>query len=137
VYRLLIHRDAIADLRSINETGDARSYGVVLAFLQQAKTDQQILESLSSDFFGVSGVENYDVKKWVVQHQHGRSLWRIKLCDVKGLGVPYRILYAYDAAKSTYYVLAILERDSNYDVSIPRVQRLLVVYDGLSVPNDR
>jgi hypothetical protein len=137
VYKLLIHSDAVADLQAIQRAGDTRSYGVVLAFLQQAKADQQILESLSSDFFGVGGVENYDVKKWISQQQQGRQLWRVRLCDIKGLGVPYRILHAFDAVRSTYYVLAILDRGFNYDDSTPRVKRLLAVYDRLGIPGRR
>jgi len=39
VYKLLIHRDALADLQAIQVAGDLKSWGVLLAFLEQAKSD--------------------------------------------------------------------------------------------------
>lgn len=135
--KLLIHADAGADLQAIKAAGDLRSFGVVLAFLQQAKADQKILESLSTDFHGVDGVGNFDIRKWVSQQKQGRNLWRVKLCDIKGMGVPHRILYAFNPASLTYFVLAIMERGIDYDESHTRIRRLMAVYDSLRIARDQ
>jgi hypothetical protein len=137
VFRLSIHEDAVADLQAIWAAGDARSFGVIRMFLQLAKSDQQILESLASDFFGFDGVSNFNVRKWIAQQNRGRNLWRVRLCDIKGLDVPHRILHAFNPANRTYYVLAIMDRGINYDESSTRIRRLLAVYDSLGISGVR
>jgi hypothetical protein len=135
--KLLIHEDAAADLRAIRAAGDVRSFATIYMFLHLAKADQETLESLSSDFFGVDGIGRFDVKKWVAQQHRGRNLWRVRLCDIKGLDVPHRILYAFNALNSTYHVLAVMDRGIDYDESSIRIQRLLAVYDKLGISRER
>jgi hypothetical protein len=136
VRSLFIHTDANTDLQAIRASGDLRGFGVLLAFLQQAKTDDQILESLSEDFFGVDTGGAYDVKKLVGQHSRGRHLWRVRLYDLKGLDVPYRVIYAVNPSTQIRYVLAIMPRDVNYDEDHPRIRKLLAVYDRLGIGGD-
>ncbi len=131
MHQLLIQQDAREDLQAIKAAGDMRSYGILLAFLHQARSDQQILDSLSDDFFGVESSGNYDVKKWVAQQRQRRDLWRVRLRDAKGLTVPYRILYTTDQANCRYFVLAIMPRNVNYDEHHPRIRRVLDICDHL------
>lgn len=133
MYRLSIHTDAVADLQAIKTAGDIRSLGVILVFLQRAKADQGVLEVLSSDFFGVDDIGDFDVRKWVAQQRQRRNLWRVRLCDIKGVDVPYRILYAFNPANGTYYVLGIMARGIDYDESSARIRRLLDAYDRLGI----
>ena len=51
---------------------------------------------------------------------------------MKGLPLPFRILYCCDAASRRYFVLAIMRRDIDYDESHDRIRRLLAVYDSLA-----
>jgi hypothetical protein len=46
---LAIHHDAAADLQSIKARGEHADYGVILAFLQQAKSDPSLLQTLAED----------------------------------------------------------------------------------------
>ncbi|NJN36318.1 MAG: hypothetical protein HC794_03735 [Nitrospiraceae bacterium] len=50
---------------------------------------------------------------------------------MKGLAAGYRVLYAFDRNRQTFYVLGIPPRDIAYDLTHPRIQRLLAVYDSL------
>jgi hypothetical protein len=75
----------------------------------------------------------YEIRKWVEQQRKGRDLWRVKLLDIKGLAVPFRILYARSTARNCYFVLAIMARSIDYDESHERIRRALAVYDGLGL----
>ncbi len=130
---LAIHRDAADDLQSIKAVGALADYGVILAFLQQAKSDPGVLETLSEHWFGEDGSANYTVQKVVSFHQQGRRLWRVKVLSLNGMAAGYRVLYAFDRRVQTYYVLAIPPRDIAYDETHPRIRRLIDVYDELGL----
>lgn len=130
---LAIHRYAADDLQSIKAHGALADYGVIVAFLQQAKADPAVLESLSEHWFGEDGSANYTVQKVVSFHKQGRRLWRVKVLSLKGLAAGYRVLYAFDRRLQTCYVLAIAPREIAYDESHPRIRRLFDVYDELGL----
>jgi hypothetical protein len=131
---LAIHRDAADDLQRIKADGALADHGVILAFLQQAKADPAVLETLSENWFGEDGFANYTVQKVVSFHQQGRRLWRVKVLSLKGLAAGYRVLYVFDPRVQTYYVLAIPSRDIAYDENHERIRRLIDVYDRLGLP---
>ncbi len=131
---LAIHRDAADDLQGIKANGELADYGAILAFLQQAKTDPRLLETMAEHWFGEDGSANYSVQKVTSFHQRGKQLWRVKVLTLKGLAVRYRVLYAFDPRVHNYYVLGIPPREIAYDPNHPRIQRLVAVYDALDLP---
>lgn len=131
--RFAIHRDAVNDLQSIKAAGHVADHGVILAFLQQAKVDPSLLESLSEDWFGEDGCQPYSVRKVVSLHQQGRRIWRVKVLTLKGLSTEFRILYTFDARAQVFFVLGIPHRDIVYDQTHHRIRRLIDVYDGLDL----
>lgn len=133
VPRLAIHRDAADDLQSIKDRGEHADHGAILAFLQQAKSDPVLLETLSEDWFGEDGSADYTVRKIVSLHQRGKRLWRVKVLTLKGMAAGYRVLYASDRGLQVFYVLGVPSRDIAYDQSHPRIQRLIAVYDSLGI----
>lgn len=130
---LAIHRDAADDLQSIKARKEYADHGVILAFLQQAKSDPALLETLSEDWFGEDGTSTYTVQKIVSMHRRGKRLWRVKVLTLKGLAVGYRVLYAFDPGLKIFYVLGVPPRDIAYDYSHPRIQRLITAYDNLGL----
>lgn len=132
MFKLIIHTEAATDLEQIKEGGDLASHGVLLAFLQQAKTDLKILDHLQDDFYGEDNTASFSIRKWIEQSAKGRRLWRIKVFSIKGLVVPYRIIYAVYPHKQIYAVLAILSRSVNYEESHPRVQQLIATYNRVA-----
>jgi mRNA-degrading endonuclease RelE of RelBE toxin-antitoxin system len=130
---LAVHPDAADDLQSIHARGERIDYGALLAFLQQAKSDQALLQTLAEDWFGEDGTAGYTVQKVISMHRKGRRIWRVKVLTLKGLAVGYRLLYAFDPRRDTFYVLGIPSRDIAYDQSHPRIQRVIAVYDSLDI----
>lgn len=131
--RLAIHRDAADDLQSIKARGEGADHGAILAFLQQAKSDPDLLETLAENWFGEDGSAHYTVRKVVSMHQRGKRLWRVKVLTLKGMATGYRVLYAFDSSLHVFYVLGVLPRDIAYDQSHARIQRLVAVYDSLGL----
>ncbi len=130
---LAIHRDAANDLQSILACGDCADHGAILAFLQQAKVDPALLETMAEDWFGEDGSADYTVRKVVSMHQRGRRLWRVKVLTLKGMSARYRVLYAFDRRQQMFYILGIPPRDIAYDQTHPRIQRLIALYDSLGI----
>jgi hypothetical protein len=132
VYSLVVARAALEDLASIRRA-DARAADMILALIQEAKVNQEVLESFSVRDFGAYASQRYSVRPWVAQQNAGRNLWRIKIWELEKFGLRYRIIYAFDARVGRYYVLGIFERDFNYDESDPRTKRILASYDSIGI----
>lgn len=112
-YGLQIHRDAQADLRALLGS-DESAAGQIVAFLEELRGDQTLLDSLS-----IRGYEDERITvKWVDKLQHKRwNVWRLTVCDLRPpeKKLPYRILYAFDGPSRVYHILAVKHRSFDYD----------------------
>ena len=129
-----IHKDASDDLDAIWES-DPEAAGEIHALLQEAKTNQAILDSLTVHHFGEGYVERYRVTKWVEQQDKGRNLWALKIWDLEDHWPRYRIVYAFHPQTHAHSVLGIFTRDFNYDEGDERTKRVLRVYERLDIPS--
>lgn len=130
---LAIHRDAAEDLQAINAAGDRADHAAILAFLQQAKCEPGLLETMTEDWFGADEVGTYSVCKVVSLHKAGKKLWRVKVLTLKGLVTQYRVLYTFSNDRQNFYVLGVVHRDFAYERTHPRIRRLLAAYDRLGI----
>ncbi|WP_296760418.1 hypothetical protein [Thiolapillus sp.] len=55
----------------------------------------------------------------------------MKMWDLKGNGLRYRIIYAFEPRTHHYHVLAIAPREFDYDAKHPIGQRILRAYEEL------
>ena len=131
--RLILHPDAVEDLLAIKASGAVADFGVILAFLQQAKQDAALLETLAEHWFGEDGTANHTVSRVAFLHQRGKRVWRLKVLTLKGLAVGYRLLYAFDKPSKTFFILGVPPRDIAYEEHHPRIQRLIAAYDRLGL----
>jgi mRNA-degrading endonuclease RelE of RelBE toxin-antitoxin system len=133
VYSLVVHEDAEFDLDELWAIDEDTTTDII-ALLEQAKCDQELLDSLTIKDFGSDRSEDIHVDKWVAQQQQGRNLWRLKIWDLEDRGIRYRIVYALDPRISRYHVLGVLKRDFDYDENDQRTKRILAAYDDLAIP---
>jgi hypothetical protein len=136
VATIVIHRGAVADLDALWDV-DPEAAATITALLQEAKANQEILDSFTSQDFGAHGAKPYSVLRWSAQQRQGRNLWRLKIWDLERVRSAYRVVYGFDPQKQRYYVLGVFHRDFNYDESDPRTQRVLQAYDRLEIPDHR
>jgi hypothetical protein len=125
--KLLLHTDARDQLAAI-KASDPDAHATILAVLLEIKGDPELLDSLTDHGFATAA---FDVKKWVRLWDQGKDIWRLKVFDFQKIPLPYRVVYAYSPSALTYYVLAILSRDFNYEIQHPATQRILEIYAAL------
>lgn len=133
VYSVVVHDDAEDDLSAIFELDE--DVGATLAtFLELLEEgNQDLLDRLTQRGFTNHNSPEFNVDEWQKAKSLKLNLWRIRLLSVD-VASNYRIIYAFHAAEFRYYVLAILERSFNYEISDPRVKRIIEVYDALDIP---
>jgi hypothetical protein len=130
VPRLLLHQDAKSDLAAIKLV--APSLAVRLAtLLQELSADEVLLEMLTAHDFGSDRHAAFQVSRWQEHWRRGRDLWRLKFWELEDQGIPYRVIYALKRGTGNHFVLAIVNRDFNYDPNHPITQRVLRAYDDL------
>ena len=132
IAHLSLHPDAVADLRGLMAS-DPGAAGKITAFLQQAKHDPKIIESLLDHGFGADRSESYDVSKWFEYWNAGYNLWRLKLWTFPKGSLKYRVVYAYQPSTQQYHVLAIVHRDFDYQKDHESTKRLLAAYRSLGI----
>jgi hypothetical protein len=130
VYKLFVHDDAKADLEQL-WTDAAQAAARITVLLQELEGNQDLLDRLTQHDFGAYQTAQVHVSKWFEHWNKGKDLWRLKVWDLEGKGLQYRIVYAFIPGKKHYHALAIAPRDFNYDARHPLTQRILRAYDGL------
>ena len=129
---LSLHSDAASDLRALM-VRDQAAAGQILAFLEQAKRDPKIIGSLTDHSFGENRSELYSVSKWHEYWKTGLNLWRVKLWAFPKGSIRYRIVYAYQPSTQHHHVLAIVNRDFDYDPNHAVTQRILLAYHSIGI----
>lgn len=132
VYSLVIHDDAQTDLDQIFAANQAVA-GDITVFLEEINGNQDLLDRLVSRRFCNYEDPQFDVDEWQKTKVTKFNLWRVRLLWLSGAS-DYRIIYAFHTIEYRYYVLAILKRDFDYDISNPRVKRIFKIYDALNIP---
>lgn len=124
---LFIHDDAKADLLALRKS-EPRTAGRILALLEQLEGDPDLLDRLTQHDYGSA---DFHVSRWQSQWREGRNLWRLKVWDLEGNGLRYRIIYAFEPRTHHYQLLAIAPREFDYDAKHPIGQRILHAYEEL------
>ncbi|MEF8720202.1 MAG: hypothetical protein V5B35_11130 [Candidatus Accumulibacter necessarius] len=129
---LSLHPDAAQDLRDLM-VADPGPAGKIAAFLEQAKRDPKIIDSLLDHEFGKDRSESYNVSKWLEFWKTGFNLWRLKFWTCPKGSLKYRVVYAYQPSSRHYHILAIVHRDFNYEDDHEATQRVLAAYRSLGI----
>lgn len=127
---LIIHPDAEGDLERIWRL-DRWSASRLIARLQEFEGDENLLDSLSQNFFHREHPGQVEVQYWIEVRNSGRNVFRLKVWDTNNALLPYRVIYAYKPENCEYHVLAIAPRDWNYDIEHKLSKRIFQAYDEL------
>ena len=132
-YSIALHDHAVTDLDDIYDV-DEDAAADIEAFLEEAKCNQITLDNLSRNGYIHYGELPFDVKEWARAKRIKLNLWRVRLLYLEGEAAKYRIIYAFHPVEFRYYVLGIVNRDFNYDLSHPTTKRILAAYEDLDIP---
>lgn len=128
--RLLFIEDAKRDLAAIR-LGAPKLALRLAVLLQELSRDDALLDMLTAHDFGSDKRAALHVSRWQEHWRDGKDLWRLKFWELEDQGIPYRVIYAMKRGTGDHYVLAIVNRDFNYDRNHLITQRILRAYDDL------
>lgn len=131
---VLISKAAKSDLDELWEN-DEDSAAEIETALDEIANDPRLADRLAERKFRNIDVPSFDVDVFQALWKTGLNIFRLKFWDWTGGLVPYRVLYAYHAQANTCYVLAVVPRDFNYDISHPIVTRVRADYELLGIPS--
>lgn len=133
LYSIAFHDDFEHDLEALwNEDEDAAA--LIVAFFDEAKHNQTLLDNLTRNKFVSYGDWPFSVEVWAAQQSRKLNLWRLKLLDFEGSATKLRIIYAFHPQEYRYYIFGIAPRSFEYDPSHPFSQRVESAYRDLDIP---
>jgi len=130
LFSIFVHDDAVGDLESLWKT-QPEVAARITAVLEAIDGDQDLLDRLTQHGYGPRKYSDFHVSKWFEQWNKDRDLWRLKIWDLEGKGLMYRIIYAFIPRTKNYHVLAIAPRNFNYDKNHPISRRIISSYEKL------
>lgn len=135
MYELIVGDDAATDIEALLDTAPAVALRIV-ALLEDLADDQDLLDRLSQDGYGGSPKKPIrgaviNIGKWISAQQKGLNLWRMRDFELSKQGHEYRVIYAFNPTKNQYFVLAVVEREFNYDEQHPVTKRVYAAYKAL------
>jgi hypothetical protein len=128
VYELIPHNDLVIDLKRLMAI-DPRIVYRTRALIEQLRTDQDLLDRLSQQGYGGRPAKPernafFNVKMWRGAQDLGLNLWRLRDFSLAEKGLEYRLIYAYLPQKQQYFILALVEKDFDYDIDHPISKRV-------------
>ncbi len=127
---LIVHDDAAADIKSLFDS-EPDTAGCVVSLLQELKGDPDLMDRLTQIDYGAYETAKFHVDAWWAEQKKGRNLWRLKIWDLENQRLPYRIIYAFEPMLKKHHVLAVVNRDFDYDKDHPVTQRIRNAYDEI------
>lgn len=140
MYELIIHDDAVQDLREIIKL--SKSAGLrIFALIEELKDDQDLLDRLTQHKFGgkpsrpAPSDADFNISMWVAMQQKGHNLWRVRFFDPIVDG--YRIVYGYYPGSDVYVILGVFKKSKanktgcEYDSNNSFARRISYAYQEL------
>lgn len=134
-FELIPHDDVTLDLERLN-TDKPDVVDRVVALIEQLLADPELVDDLLRDGYGGSPSKPqrgaiFNVRAWGQAQKRELNLWRARDFELSREGHEFRIVYAVFAEEKLIYLLAVVEREWNYDFSHPISRRILNSYRNI------
>jgi hypothetical protein len=135
VFELIPHEDIEQDFERLDlidpAIGDQAG-----ALIQQLIDDPELVDDLLRDGYGGTPRKPapraiFNVRTWGNAQRAGMNLWALRDFELSMKGFEYRIVYAVFPRCEQIYILAIVERAWDYDLSHPISRRIVATYERL------
>jgi mRNA-degrading endonuclease RelE of RelBE toxin-antitoxin system len=133
-YSIAVHDDAALDIDKIYLV-DEDAAADIEVFLEEAQLNQKILDSLTINKYVTHEAlpYPYDVKELIELKKKKLNIWRVRLLQLNSAARDYRIIYAFNPPEMRYYVLGVVHRQFNYDITHEITKRIVAAYDNLPI----
>lgn len=131
---LITISEAYVELDALYEVDeDAAAQFEIL--LETLADDTSMLDRLFRPANNFEYTPPFEIKHFGELQKVGKNIYIIKVHHAtEGHLLPYRLLVGYHSQIETYYVLTLIERETNYDIRDPAIIAALERYDGCGIP---
>lgn len=135
MFELIPHDDLTIDLERLDAI-DPKIVDMASATIQQLLDDPALADDLLRDGYGGSPRNPargaiFNVRAWGVAQAAGLNLWALRDFELSISGYEFRMVYAVFPKSEKIYILAIIERAWDYDLSHPTSKRIVATYQDL------
>lgn len=102
--------------------------------LEQLEETPNLLDSLCIEKRYIDRRPSFQVKRFQELWRKKYTIYLLKIWPDDGPALGYRVLYAHHPQKNVYYILAIMDRDINYEFDHPLIQRVCDSYEKFGMP---
>lgn len=136
MYELTTHNDLISDVNRLMAINPKVVYRLRELILQ-LQADDDLLDRLLQNGYGgtlrrPARHAVFNVKVWVGAQNCDLNLWRLRDFSLAKAGFEYRIIYAVFPKAEQIIVLALVEKEFDYDLAHPISRRIISSYRGLT-----
>jgi len=117
-------------LYELDEDGAA----LIDVLFEALSDDAQMLARLCQPDDHYTYTPPFEIKRFAAMQRLGKNIYTLKVRDVQGGLLPYRVLMGYHAQIDTYFVLAVLPREIAYDKTDPNFRRVMERYEQAGIP---
>lgn len=135
MFELIPHDDIVQDLERLDSVS-SEIVDLASATIQQLMEDPCLVDDLLRNGYGGTPKNPargavFNVRTWGDAQRQGLNLWAIRDFELSRKGLEFRIVYAVFPENELIYLLAIVEREWNYDLSHEVSRRILSTYRHL------
>lgn len=135
MFELIPHDDIDQDLERLDAI-NSEIVDQVATLIQQLMDDPQLVDDLLRNGYGGEPWKPtrgavFNVRTWGDAQKAGFNLWAIRDFELWRKGFEFRIVYAVFPRCEKIYILAIIERAWDYDLSHPTSRRIIATYQAL------
>ena len=135
MYELIVHDDVDQDFERLMGV-DPQIVYQVSSTIEQLMADPELLDDLLRDGYGGSPWKPapgaiFNVRAWGEAQRKNLNLWAIRDFELSHKGFEFRIVYAIFPKNELIYILAVIERAWNYDLSSPVSRRVVATYEAI------
>lgn len=131
---LILLPEAVAELDALYET-DEDAAALIDVLLESLWDDSDTLELLCRPRNHFTHEPPFECKRYGAMQSIGKNIYTIKVRDLAGALLPYRVLIGFHAQIDAYYVLAIANRKNAYDTNDQLFQTVLERYGRAGIPD--
>lgn len=103
----------------------------------QLEESPGLLDELCMEKRHVAHDPSFQVKRFKHMWNQGYTIYTLKVWPEYGREIHYRDLYAHHPQKDIYYILAVMQRDIDYESDKDFIGRLISEYENYSIPRHR
>lgn len=113
---------------------DEDAAALIDALLIQLEEDPRLLDYLCEEDRYLQTRPSFEVKRFEHLWRRKYTIYILKITADDGGVVGHRVVYAHHPQRDIYYVLALMDREIDYDADKDFINRICADYDDYQIP---